>query len=173
MCLDPGTLAVAGAAASGLSRAASSVFGGVSARNAANAQAALAEANAAEADRQAAEAMLRGSDEAAAAYLSGGQLAGRLAASAAANGVELGFGSPLEVIGGAAQMGEMDAQAARQTASGDAEALRRKALAYLLRAGAARARGRASLASGLIGGAGTLLGTASQISRAPSGLIAG
>lgn len=171
--ISAATMAAAASAASGAAKAASSIFGGVSARNAAQANARMADENAAYANRQAGDAVFRGSDEVAKHYLQQAQLAGRQTAAMAANGIELGFGSPLEVLASTAALGEIDAEALRENARREAEGYRMAALNQRQEAASYRARGQAALVSGLIDGFDTLLGTASQISRKGAGLRAG
>jgi hypothetical protein len=136
---------------------------GVSKRNAAYYNAAVAEQNAQYADEQAADSLVRGSEEVSKHYLQVGQMKAEQTAAMAANGIELGYGSPLEVIAGTAMLGEIDAETMRRNAKREAEGRRREASNYRAQATGYRAQGKADFVSGLLGAAGSLMSGASQI----------
>ena len=160
MCVDVSTALMA---ASGVAKAASSVFGGIAARKEALAAAEDADREADFESEQAGAAIAAGSDAAALRSLKTGALIGDQAALMAASGVELGFGSPLEAVGSTAILGEVEASEIRGKAKTEAEERRTRALALRRRAEAYRASGRVSFAKSLLSAADTLLGGAGQV----------
>lgn len=162
MC-DPVSIAIGATVAGTAVKAGSSIFGGLSAKKNAYANAAVAEQNAQYASAQAGDAIERGSEEAAVHYLRVGQLKGEQTAAMAANGIELGFGSPLEVVGSTAMLGEMDAATIRKNAKREAEGYRIQGFNYLNQAAGYRREGNAAAVSGYLNAAGSLLSGASQV----------
>jgi hypothetical protein len=81
------------------------------------------------------------------------QFAGAQKAQLAAQGVDVGSGSASDLIGDTAALGELDALTIRNNTA-------REAWGYRAQAAGARHQAGAAMASGLIGGAGTLLGGA-------------
>lgn len=94
------------------------------------------------------------------------QIKGRQQAAMAANGVDIGYGSPLDTLVDTATMGELDAltvrsNAAREAYGHDVEAANKRADAQLSRmnAKASKTAGYLSAASSLLTGAGNAWGS--------------
>ncbi len=138
-------------------RALGSFTGGASARQAARFNARVAE-NSAELSRRLAEdARRRGQVEEQRRRLESAQQRGRLAAALSARGIDSASGSPLQVLGDRAALGELDALEVRAEAEREAfqHLLRRSA--YLNESSLSRSRGDQALAQGIFRGGGSLL----------------
>jgi len=142
-----------------------SVISGVGQMQAANAQAKAAEYNAKVqdmnariAERQARDAIERGQDEEQRKRMEVQRILGQQKAAMAANGVDLTFGSPMDVIVDTAVLGELDALTIRSNAY--REAYQYRVDAANRRAGATMNRMEASAArtGGFLSAAGTILG---------------
>ncbi len=121
--------------------------------------------NAILADRQAADARERGEVELQEQRRKAQQILGKQRAAFASRGVELGVGSPLDIIGDTATFGELDAVTIRNNA--DREGLKFEAQAMNFRSGAQLNSMRASSArtAGFLGAAGSALSGASGVAR--------
>jgi len=140
--------------------------------NAATYNAQVADMNAKIEDRRARDALERGQEEEQRLRLQAAQLQGRQRAAMAANGVDLGFGSPLDTILDTAVMAERDALRVRRAAANEAydfdmRATNMRADANLGRMNAASSRAGASAArtAGYLNAAGTVLGGAGDAVR--------
>lgn len=138
--------------------------------NAATYNAQVAEMNATLSDRRARDALARGKEEEQRVRLQAAQLQGRQRAAMAANGVDLGFGSPLDTLLDTAVMGERDALAVRRNAANEAydfevQATNARADAGLGRMNAASSLSgaRSTRTSGLLTAGGTVLGGSADI----------
>jgi hypothetical protein len=160
MCAPAAVLLAAGSAGIG---AVGSIYGGIAKKNAANYNASIADQNAQSANAQASDAFRRGEQDTAAHYIELGQLEGKQRAAYGGGGVELGFGSPVDVIAGTAAMGEADAGRLRENAAREAEGYRIQSLNFRQQAAGLRAEGKTAFMSGLLGVTGSILGGASQI----------
>lgn len=128
-------------AASTVLSAAGSIQGGLAQRNQANYAAAVARNNAVVAYGQAEDARKRGQKE---ELAHGRQLAQQKSAqiaAAAANGLDTGFGSPLDVVTDTSIYGALDAETIRENAA-------REATGYLVNAQNYKAESRAQKAAG-------------------------
>lgn len=93
------------------------------------------------------------------------QLMGRQRAAMGANGVELGSGSALDVIGDTAQIGELDALTVRGNYEREALGYQNQAQNFKNDAAFARARASAAAAAGPMAAAGTILGGIGSVAQ--------
>lgn len=133
------------------------VQAGNAAAAAANYQAQVATMNAGFAEKRAADALTRGKEEEERVRREGGQLMGQQTAQMAAAGLDLGFGSPLDVLIDTSTGIELDALRTRRNAALEAEDFDRQAWNYKADAGMSRAEGKNAKQAGRIGAVGTLL----------------
>lgn len=143
----------------------SGVVGGVGQIAAANAAASAAkfsasinEQNATYAERRAMDALERGKEEERRVRQEGGQLKGKQVAQMAAAGLDLGFGSPLDVLVDTTVGIELDSARTRRNANLEADDFDRQAWSYRAQAGMDRASAKNSRTAGFIGAAGSVLG---------------
>jgi hypothetical protein len=143
----------------------STLLGAVGSIQQANAQAAAAEynakigeMNAQLSERRARDAIERGAAEEQRKRMEVARLQGQQKAAMAANGVDLGFGSPLDTIVDTAVLGELDALTIRTNAY--RESYDRQVDAVNQRAGAElnRMEAKAAKTGGYLAAAGTVLG---------------
>lgn len=143
----------------------STLLGAVGSIQQANAQAAAAEynakigeMNAQLSERRARDAIERGAAEEQRKRMEVARLQGQQKAAMAANGVDLGFGSPLDTIVDTAALGELDALTIRTNAY--RESYDRQVDAVNQRAGAElnRMEAKAAKTGGYLAAAGTVLG---------------
>lgn len=123
----------------------------------------LAMFNAKTEDVAAADALARGEEEAIAHGRQVAALRGTQTASMAAEGLELGFGSALDVETDTDLLAAEDANRIRQNASREADSHRISAVNYRAEAAGATAARKAEKSSMLINAGSTLLSGASQI----------
>jgi hypothetical protein len=132
-------------------------------------QARVNEQNALFADRRARDAMLRGAEESERVRNEGKQLMGRQIAQLAASNLDLGFGSPLDVLVDTAVGTALDDARARRNAALEAEDFDMQAWNYRTQAmldrenaagtlRVARIESRAARQAGVIGAVGSLIG---------------
>lgn len=156
-------VAIGATVAGGITKAAGSIYAGNMQAKIAGLNADMAEQNAAAANAQAADAIQLGSEQVSQHYLQAGQLRGQQAAAQAANGVELDYGSPLEVMADTSTMSEIDATTLRKNAKNQADAYRVQGVNYLNEAQVDRLGGQAAKIGGYIGAATSVIGAANQI----------
>lgn len=151
---------------------ASAIVGGVGQMQAASAQAAAANyqaqvnlTNATLAENRARDALMRGAEEEQRVRQEGGQLQGRQVAQMAAAGLDLTFGSPLDILTDTAVGIEMDALRTRRNAAVEAEDYDRQAWGYRAQAGLDQAEARNARAAGRIGAVGSILSGANSYYR--------
>lgn len=130
---------------------------GNAASAAANYQAQVATMNAGFAEKRAQDALMRGQEEEERVRREGGQLQGQQTAQMAAAGVDLSFGSPLDVLIDTSMGIELDAMRTRRNAALEAEDFDRQAWNYRADAGMSRAEGKNAKTAGYIGAAGSIL----------------
>jgi len=147
----------------------SAVVGGIGAVYSANASASasrynaqVAQMNATLSERRAKDALARGAAAEQQKRLEVAQLRGRQLAAAGANGVDVGFGSPLDAMIDTATLGELDAltirrNAARESYDFQVQAVNGRADAALSNANAAN-----TLTGGYLNAAGNILGQGSS-----------
>jgi hypothetical protein len=154
--------------------AASTMVGAAGAKREANASAQAAEYNAKVADmnatiseRRARDALERGKQEEQMKRQEVSQVEGRQRAAMAANGVDLSFGSPLDVLVDTATLGEIDALTIRRSSAREAydyqvQATNGRADASLSRSNAANSRKAGTLQAfgTLLSGGGKMYGDA-------------
>jgi len=133
-----------------------------SAKSAYNAQAQVARNNAIIAGWQADDALARGDRQAAEVRSKTRQIKGRQRAAMAANGVDLGTGSALEILTDTDYFGEIDANTTRDNAAKEAWAIRNQARGFEYDAGMAKARAGAE--SPLLAAGTSLLTSAGRVS---------
>lgn len=155
MCVDPMTAMLIG----------STVIGGVGQLQQASATAAASEYNARVSDmnaklsdRAARDALERGKIEEQAQRQKTAQILGQQTAGMAANGLDLGFGSPLDLLVDTAVMGEIDALTIRSNTYREERDIRQQGLNYRGQAGMQRAEAKSARTAGWLSAAGTVLG---------------
>jgi len=175
-------IAIATIASAGVSAIASAKAGksaeraGVLTQDAANDAAALQDWNAQVADLQAEDAIARGADDESRLRGQVRGIIGAQRAAGAANKVDVGFGSTLDVQADAAFLGELDALQVRSNAQReawgykvDAENLRRQANITRKEGVAAAASGRQQKTQAYLGAANTVLGAGTSLIKAKYG----
>lgn len=137
--------------------AAGQVQQGKAAAAAANYNAKVQEMNAQLSERRARDAIERGAAEEQRKRMEVAKISGQQRAAMAANGVDLGFGSPLDTLVDTAVLGELDALTIRSNTY--REAYDRRVEAANQRAGAnlSRMEGKAAKTGGYLAAAGTVL----------------
>lgn len=130
-------------------------------KSAYKAQAQVAQNNAIIAGWQADDALARGDRQATEVGRKTRQLKGRQRAAMAANGVDLGTGSALEILTDTDYFGAIDANATRDNASKEAWAIRNQAQGFTYEAGMAKARAGAE--SPLLSAGTSLLTSAGRV----------
>lgn len=118
----------------------------------------VSEMNATLAERRARDAMERGAREEQKKRQEVAGILGQQRASMAANGLDLGFGSPLDLMIDTAVAGEMDALTIRSNTYREAYDYRVDAAGRRADAGLQRAQASAAKTGGYLSAAGTLLG---------------
>ena len=113
--------------------------------------------NALFADRRARDALIRGQEEEQRVRQEAHQLEGRQTVGMAAAGLDLSFGSPLDVLVDTQIGMELDSMRARRNAALEAEDFDRQAWSYRAQSGLDRAEASSARTGGMIGAAGTLL----------------
>jgi hypothetical protein len=152
-------LAIAGTALS----AGTAIYGGIQQANTANANAQIASQNAAQATNEVNIVNQQSSDEQLQKYRQIAAVRGQQTASAAAGGLNVGFGTPSGVIQGTQIMGEEDAQRIRNNMTNEANGYVINAANYTTQAAEDKSQASADLAGGFLKGAGTIFQGASQI----------
>ena len=161
MCLPAAALMIASTAIS----AAGSVVSGIGASQQANYSAQVNDQNAKLANEQAKDSLANTNLEAQRRYRQQAQTQGRQQAAMAANGVDLNFGSPVNVqqdsamIGGE-DIGQIYKSGFQQTRGHDIQAWN-----YASQAAADRARAKGAMLQGVMGGLSSVLGGASQLNK--------
>lgn len=160
MC-EPATLAIIGTTIS----AATSVAGGVMALQQGNYQAAVARENAKMSDAAAVDALEQGKRETQLNYRRQTQLQGAQRAAMAANGIDLSFGSALDVQGDSKMIAREDANTIAQNAGRAAKGYDIEGANYRSQASAAKMKGTAGLVAGIGEGLSTALGGAERVQK--------
>lgn len=142
----------------------SAVLGGMGQMQQANATATsarynaqVAEMNAKLAERRAQDSIRRGMDEEQRQRMQTARLSGQQMAAMAANGVDLGYGSPMDVLVDTQVLGELDALTIRTNAEREAYDHRMAAMNQQGQAGLLRAQASSARQGGILAAAGTLL----------------
>lgn len=162
MC-DPVTgTAIALTAASGATSAYGQVQAGKAKSRAARYEAQVADINAQYADRDARDALERGELDALAHGRQVAKTRGEQTASMAAQGLELGYGSPLDVVTDTDLLAAEDRGRIYENAEREAQSYRIKASNYRSSARGSRLAASAAMSGAYIGAGSTLLGTAAQ-----------
>lgn len=120
----------------------------------------VAEMNAAISDRRAKDALERGAKEEQQKRRETQQLLGKQQAAMAANGVDLTFGSPLDVLVDSSVLGELDALTIRTNTYREEYDYRVQAVNQRANAAMSRSAADSALTGGYLGAAGTILGGA-------------
>lgn len=168
MC-DPITATVVAAA---VLTAGSQVYGGMAAQAQGRYESAIAQENRKHEVAAGEDAQRRGAIEEQRRYRLLAQQAGQQRAQQAASGLDVAFGSPGDLLGDIKTIGYEDVQTIRENTKREVEGFDINAANYTMQGRAARARGNAAMVSGVMAGAGTLLGAAKQFGG-PSGSAAG
>ena len=158
MC-DPLTIAAAAVTIGG------QVTQGVGASRQASYQAAIAKQNRAYSIEKSRDAITRGEDELKVYQRKAGQTMGEQRASMAANGIELGYGSPVDVMGDAAVNAEEDSRNIVGNYQRERQGYLIDASTYLAQRQAAKAAKRGAIISTAFNVMGTALGAASQVGK--------
>lgn len=123
-------------------------------------QAKVADMNAQISEKRAKDALERGAKEEQQKRRENQQLLGKQQAAMAANGVDLTFGSPLDVIVDSSVLGELDALTIRTNAYREEYDYRVQAANQRAQGTMSRGAADSALAGGYLGAAGTILGGA-------------
>jgi hypothetical protein len=153
-------LSLAATAASGVMAAGGAVAQGRAQKKQAAYQAQVERNNAQIATWQAADAVQRGRIEEQNQRLKVARIAGSQRAGFASSGVELGSGSPLDVLMDTAQLGELDALTIRSNAEREAYGYTTQSSNLTAQSGLTRMAGRNAQTAGYISAGSTLLSTA-------------
>lgn len=124
---------------------------------AANYNAKVADMNAKISERRSEDALERGRQAEQRKRLEVAQIQGKQRAAMAANGVDLGFGAPLDTLIDTATMGEMDALTVRQNAAREAYDFRVDASNGRAEANLKRMEAKSALTGGYLAAAGTAI----------------
>lgn len=118
----------------------------------------VADMNAKMADRAAKDALERGAMEEQKQRQKTAQIMGQQTAAMAANGVDIGFGSPLDLLVDTATLGELDALTIRTNAYREDRDLRQQGENYRGQAAMNRSQASSARTGGYLGAMGTFLG---------------
>jgi len=160
MC-EPVTLAIAATAVA----AAGTAVKTINTMKSQTYQARVADANAKMASSQAADAAERGKIEAQRVMGRNSQLLGRQRAAAAANGIEVDFGSSADVQNDTAEIGRQEVATTYQNAEREGLGYDISASNYQAKAASARAARSAALVEGAFDFGSTILGGAQQVGK--------
>ncbi len=147
-----------------------SVISGIGQANQANYAATIADQNARLSADQAKRAEENTAIEAQRRYRQSAQVLGAQQAAMAANGVDLNFGTALDVSRDARMIAAEDVGQIYQQGADTVKGLDIQAWNYRGEANAQRAKASGALVSGIFGAAGTALGGASQFAKMKKGL---
>lgn len=125
----------------------------------------VAEVNAEMARRAAADATIRGNNEEAALRERNYRLMGAQQAAYASSGVDLGSGTPLDVVSSSAGLGELEALTVRNNAAREAYGYTTQATQYEAEGALARYRGNAGAVGSLLSGIGATASMAALIPK--------
>jgi hypothetical protein len=164
MC-DPATIAILGTTVSAMG----SITAGIAAQRQGQFQAKVAEQNAKMADESARDAIEQGKRDNLLHYRRQAQLQGTQRAAMAANGIDLSFGSALNVQGDTKMIGREDADAISENAMRASRGYSIEAINYRGQASASRMEGKAGLIGGIGEGFSTALGGASKAMQLSAG----
>lgn len=120
----------------------------------------VADMNAQISERRARDAIERGKEAEQQKRYQVAQIAGKQRAAMAANGVDIGFGSPLDTLIDTATLGELDALTIRRNSANEAYDYKVQAANGRAEAGLQRANAQNSMTAGYLGAFGTVLGGA-------------
>lgn len=165
MC-EPITLTTGLLIASTAVAAAGVAYSAVSSSNQAKYQSKVNNANAAMAEKASADALERGRTDAKNQARRSAALKGDQSAAMAANGLDLSFGSPLDIASDTATLGSEDALTVRENARRESLGYSINSANYSAQAAASRMQATSSLVAGGFSMGSTLLSGASQISKA-------
>jgi hypothetical protein len=166
MCVDPATLAVVSAAASVLGTGVSAygqIQAGQAAKAAGDYNAAVARNNQIVAERQAQDALARGEVAETEQRRKVRMLASSQRAALGASGVQLDAGTPLDLLGDTAAMGELDALTIRNNAEREAYGYRVQGVNFGAEAGLQTMRGNNAMSGALMSAGGTVLSGAGNV----------
>lgn len=154
MCVDPATLMVIGGVVSGAGQIATAT----ASANAAKYSAAVERQNAQLADRQAKNTLEAGLKEEQKQKAMTGQLIAKQQATQAANGVDVTFGTPLDIMIDAAKMGAVDAATLRRNSYLKYDDVRNEAVNHRNQASLYNMQASNAMLSGVIGAGSSVLG---------------
>jgi len=161
----PAVGVAAGAAAGGGAATAATImtvmatlYAAYAQKQASDFQAAVAKRNADAQNEMARDAAARGLNEGVRVGLAGGAVRGAMRAGFGASGVEVGSGSPLDVLSDAAMFNELDKQTAKSNAEREAYALRVGAGNYLAQSEIDRRRGTMAATGTILSGSAQVAG---------------
>lgn len=145
--------------------AAGTIYQAQSASASANYQAQVNENNAIIADRNAADARKRGAEAEQEHRRRVSALQGKQTAVMAASGVDLGSGSPLNILADTAQMGELDAVTIRNNAEREALGYESQGMNFRAEAQLSRSAAKSARTAGMIGAAGSVVSGFGQVAE--------
>lgn len=159
MCVDPLTMMMVGSTIMG---GMGQIQQGRANAAAANYNAQVSDMNAKLADRAAKDALERGKVEEQKQRAKTAQIIGQQTAGMAANGLDLSFGSPLDLLVDTATLGEIDALTIRSNTYREERDIRQQGANYRGQAGMYRSQAASASTGGFLGAVGTVLGGGAQ-----------
>jgi multidrug efflux pump subunit AcrA (membrane-fusion protein) len=129
------------------------IYSGIAQMQAANYQAAIANMNAQFAEQKARDAIERAADEEQRHRMKTAQIVGAQMAAFGSNGVDVGFGSPLDTILDTVKLGELDALEIRRNGELEAYDFRVQKFNFLAEAEMAKSKATSALIGGFFAGA--------------------
>lgn len=163
MCIPAAALPVL-AIASGVIQGAGALYGGMAASAQGKYESEVAKRNAALEVEAARESVLTGRDERNKFWREVGQAKGQQAASMAANGIDLGYGSAVRVQDDTQMLADADAKNLYRNIEERTRSHHINATNFVSEAKASRQRGKAALVGSVFSAAGSILGGVSQAS---------
>lgn len=138
---------------------------GAAAKSQADYQAAVARNNEILAQRAAADAIARGEVAEGQKRQQNAQLIGRQRAVMASNGVDLGTGSALDIVGDTAAIGELDALTVRSNAAREALGYKTQGMNFAAEANLDQLKGDNAQSAAALTGVSSLIGTAGTVAK--------
>lgn len=153
------------AAASAVVSAGGQVYSGLAARNQGQYEAKVANINAGVQLRARDDAAARGEIEQMQHWRKVSQQYGTQRAAQAASGLDVGFGSPADLLSNVNQIGGEDASTIAQNTAREMRGYEVNAANYRMQGAAARSKGNAAMVGASIGAFSSILGAASQFGK--------
>jgi hypothetical protein len=164
MC-DPVSLTIGAAVLAGGAQ----IYGGMAANSQGKYEARVSEENRKHEINARNDAAERGVQAQARHWRQVAQMQGEQRAQQAASGLDISFGSAADLLGDVAEIGGQDSMTIARNTETEIKGYEINAANYTMQGRAARAKGKAALIGGIIGGTSTILGGAAQASKMKAG----